>query len=55
MQVSAQGLDTLEVVALVELLVSAVGHIRAAAHWQQQNILAGCLLKRQRNGDTATC
>lgn len=52
MKIGSQQLNTLDVVALVQLLVDGVGAVSRATHGQQQDILASSLLKSQGNGDT---
>mgnify|MGYP005988134947 CR=1 FL=1 len=51
-EVGSQQLNTLNVVALVELLVDGMGTVGGATHGQQQDVLAGSLLEGQGDGDT---
>lgn len=51
-QVRAKQLDAFDIVLLVELLVDGVSAVGRAAHGEQENVLAGSLLKGEGNGDT---
>lgn len=53
MQVRTKQLDSLNVVAAVELLVDGVRSIGRATHWQQKNILASCLLESKSDWNAA--
>ena len=53
-QVRALQLDALDVVAAVELLVDRMGRVGAAAHGQQQDVLARRALKRDGDRDAAS-
>lgn len=52
-QVGAEELSALDVVALVELLVDRVGGVGAAAHGQEKHVLAGGSLECEGDGDGA--
>jgi hypothetical protein len=54
-QISSQQLNTLNVVALIELLVNRVSTIRGATHRQQEHILARSLLESKGNRDAGNC
>lgn len=51
-QISAEELDTFDIVSPVQLLVDRVGGVSGAAHWQEQNILARSLFEAQCDRDT---
>lgn len=45
MQISAQELDAFNIISLVQLFVDGVCGVGGAAHWEEEDVLAGCLLK----------
>jgi hypothetical protein len=53
-QVRAEQLGALDVVALVKLLVDRVGGVSAAAHGQEEHVLASRGLESESDGDGAT-
>lgn len=53
MQISAQQLGALDVIAAIEFLVDAVRGVGRAAHGQQEHVLARGLLEREGYGDAA--
>ena len=54
MQVSPQQLGALDIVPPIQLLIDTMRAIGRTPHGQQQHVLARSLLKRKRDGDTAS-